>query len=165
VEDRGPFDLRRSDVALRRDVHDLCSAPLDAPLRVMGDVRAIVWWSTDAPDGDLYLQLADEHVDGRVVFLTDGILRARFRAGFDSESPVPPDEPVELIVDLWHVAHEFAQGHRIVLRAQSSALDRFDVNPCTGGSLADETAARRCVQRVHGGVAHPSRLLLPVVDA
>lgn len=163
VTDRGPFDLRRSPVADRSDVCDLRSAPLESPLLVMGDVRARVWWSSDAPDGDLYLQLADEHPDGRIVFLTDGILRARFRQGFDREVPVPPDEPVELDVDLWHLAHEFGAGHRVVLRAQSSALDRFDVNPCTGGSLADDTTARRAVQRLHGGPAHPSRLLLPVI--
>jgi len=163
--DRAPFDAQQSATKGRADVRDYSSAPLDEALLVVGDVRAEIWWSCSSPDGDLYVQLLDVHPDGRALYLTDGILRARFREGFDRETPLPVGEPVCMAVDLWHLAHEFAAGHRIRLRVQPSALDRFDVNSGTGGPLADDTGVVRSEHAVHAGPARPSRLVLPEARA
>ncbi len=57
--------------------------------------------SSDCPDTDFAVLLADVYPDGRSMLVTDGILRARFRKSFEKEEFLKPGETSELTVDLW----------------------------------------------------------------
>lgn len=61
--------------------------------------------------------------------LTDGILRACYREGFDQARPMPNDQAVEVSLQLYPTAHFFNKGQRIRLEISSSNFPRFDVNP------------------------------------
>lgn len=157
--ERMPFD--QAELHAKR--HDLLlfeTAPVDAPLILVGDVSAALWADSDAPDFDLYCQLFDVYPDGRAIFLTDGIRRARFRRGFTVPQLTSPGEVHAYEIDMWHVGHVLRRGHRLRLHIASAALFRFDVNPCTGGDLATETHSRRAHITVHHNAEYPSRLVL-----
>jgi hypothetical protein len=103
--------------------------------------------------------------DGRAIFLTDGILRARYRNSLAEPEPLAPGEPYELSLDLSITSNVFRPGHRIRLEVSSSNFPRYDRNSNTGGVIAEESADQVtvAVNRVLHGPAYPSRLVLPVI--
>jgi predicted acyl esterase len=115
----------------------------------------------DAP-GDEH---ADVFPDGRAIFLTDGILRARYRNSLAEPELLTPGRVYEVTVDLSVTSNVFLPGHRIRLEVSSSNFPRFDRNTNTGGSVTEDgdEDARVAVNRVSHGPGHPSRLVLPVI--
>ena len=116
----------------------------------------------DAPDFDLCVKLLDRHPDGRAILLCDGVLRARFRNSWENPESVIPGEINAFRIDLWHLGHIMRSGHALRLEIASGALRRFDINPCTGSDLADDTDKRQVNIRLHHSHAYPSHLLLPL---
>lgn len=161
----GPRDQR--SVEARHDVLCYTSEPLDAPLEVVGPLRLVLWASSSAPDTDFTGKLVDVWPDGRAENLADGILRARYRESLSDPSPLRPETPYELEIDLVATAYVFPAGHRIRLEVSSSNFPRFDANTNTGGTIAEETDAdvRQAVNRVFHDHGRPSRLVLPVVGS
>jgi predicted acyl esterase len=60
----------------------------------------------------------------------------------------------------------FLPGHRIRLEVSSSNFPRYDRNTNTGGTIATagEDDLTIAVNRVHHGPAHPSRVVLPLIE-
>lgn len=157
----GPFDQR--SIEARDDVLVFSTAVLEQPLKAIGRIRCRVWLRSDTPDLDIAVRLTDVYPDGRSMLVADGIQRARMRCGDDRECFLTPDEPTELVVDLWSTALVFNVGHRIRVDVSGSNYPRFEVNPNDGrdpGSMAGAITAR---PRIMLGGAHASRLELPVV--
>ena len=102
---------------------------------------------------------------GRAIFLTDGILRARYRNSLAEPEPLTPGEPYELGLDLSITSNVFLPGHRIRLEVSRSNFPRDDRNSNTGGVIAEESASQVtvAVNRVLHGPDYPSRLILPVI--
>lgn len=125
----------------------------------------ILFASSSAPDTDFTGKLVDVFPDGRAIYLTDGILRARYRNSLAEPEPLTPGQPYELGLDLSITSNVFLPGHRIRLEVSSSNFPRYDRNSNTGGVIAEESAAQVtvAVNRILHGPAHPSRLILPVI--
>jgi len=160
----GPWDQRT--VEKRHDVLCFTSSPLERPLDVMGPIEAVLFVSSSARDTDFTAKLVDVHPNGRAEILVDGILRARYRESAAEPSALEPGHVYEIRVFLGNIANRFGAGHRIRLDVSSSNFPRFDANTNTGGTIADEgpDAAEPAINRVLHNSAHPSRLLLPVVE-
>jgi hypothetical protein len=160
----GPVDQR--PVETRDDVLCFTSAVLTKPLEVTGHVSLTLYASSSAPDTDFTGKLVDVFPDGRAIFLTDGIIRARYRKSLAEPEPLTPGEPYQLSLDLSVTSNVFLPGHRIRLEVSSSNFPRFDRNTNTGGVIADESAdqATIAVNRVLHGPDYPSQLILPVVS-
>ena len=93
----------------------------------------------------------------------DGILRTRYRAGKRTPRLLTPGEPTEITIDLGATSNLFRSGHRIRVEVSSSNFPRFDRNPNTGGVFGEDREVRTARQAMLHDLAHPSRLLLPVV--
>jgi putative CocE/NonD family hydrolase len=160
----GPVDQRPAET--RDDVLCFTSPVLTEPLEVTGHVSLTLYASSSAPDTDFTGKLVDVFPDGRAIFLTDGIIRARYRNSLAEPEPLTPGEPVELGLDLSVTSNVFRPGHRIRLEVSSSNFPRFDRNTNTGGVIADESAGEAivAVNRVLHGPGYPSRLILPVIS-
>jgi uncharacterized protein len=160
----GPVDQR--PVETRDDVLCFTSAVLTKPLEVTGHVSLTLYASSSAPDTDFTGKLVDVFPDGRAIFLTDGIIRARYRKSLAEPEPLTPGEPCQLSLDLSVTSNVFLPGHRIRLEVSSSNFPRFDRNTNTGGVIADESAdqATVAVNRVLHGPSSPSQLILPVIN-
>jgi putative CocE/NonD family hydrolase len=158
----GAFDQR--SVEARPDVLVFKSEPLERDLEVTGPVILHLWAATTAADTDFTAKLVDMDSDGNTRNLTDGIIRARFRAGTDTPRPIIPGEPTNYTIDLWATSNLFRRGHRIVLEVASSNFPRFDRNPNTAGSLGADSELRLATQTIFHDRERPSRLVLPIVQ-
>jgi hypothetical protein len=159
----GPHDQRR--VEERPDVLTYTSAPLERPLEVTGPLQMQLFAATSAPDTDFVAKLMDVHPDGESRILAEGILRARFREGFDEPRPVEPGAVHAYRIDLVATAHVFAAGHRVRVAVTSSSFPRFDRNPNTGHALGVDGPddLRPACQTIFHDRERPSHILLPVI--
>lgn len=157
----GPADQR--PVAEREDVLCYTTDPLEDPLEVTGQVGAVLYVSTSAADTDITGKLLDVHPDGRAIYLTDGIVRLRHRAGVHTVAPVEPGQVYEISMDLGVTSNVFLPGHRIRLEVSSSCFPRYDRNLNTGGVNIEAGQPVVATNGVHLGGPVGSRLVLPLV--
>lgn len=158
---KGPMDQRK--IAPRQDYLRFQTAPLEAPLEVVGRIHVDLYVESDAPDTDFAAKLVDVYPDGYEALILDGIIRARYREGLEREVPLKPGEVAQVRIDLWSTAIVFNRGHRIALHVTSSNDPRFDPNPNTGRPLRADKETRVAKNTIHLSARYPSRLLLPVV--
>lgn len=160
----GPRDQRA--VELRDDVLVYSTSPLEQAVEVIGPIELRLFVSSSARDTDFTGKLVDVYPDGRAMILTEGILRARYHNSLTEPELLEADTVYELRLDLWATANVFLSGHRIRLEVSSSNFPRFDRNSNTGGVIASEPRGeyRTAVNRILHDRAHPSHLLLPVIE-
>src|SRR5262249_32612841 len=138
---------------------------LDKPLEVTGHVSAVLHVSSSALDTDFTGKLVDVYPDGRAFYLTDGILRARYRTSLAEPEPLEPHRVYEINLDLSVTSNVFLPGPRIRLEVSSSNFPRYDRNTNTGGRIVEEHLSHTitATNQVLQGPDHPSRLVLPVI--
>jgi len=157
----GPLDQR--DVEDRPDVLVYSTRALRSDVAVAGPVKVVLYLATSARDTDFTAKLVDVFPDGTARILTDGILRLRYRKSLERSELARPGEVYEVTIDAGETANVFLRGHRIRLEIASSNFPKFDRNPNTGGSIADETHLISATQTVYHGGARASRLELMVL--
>jgi uncharacterized protein len=159
----GPLDQRR--LATRPDVLVYTSEELVERVEVTGPLLLVLHAATSARDTDFVAKLLDVDSDESWTILAEGVLRLRFREGFERELLAEPERPYELRIGLAATSNVFLPGHRIGLLVTSSSFPRFDRNTNTGHSLGVDGAAdlRPARQTVFHDAARPSHVLLPVV--
>jgi uncharacterized protein len=160
----GPRDQRA--VEKRDDVLVYSTPVLDRPVEVIGPIELRLFVASSARDTDFTGKLVDVYPDGRAIILAEGILRARYRTSFTEPELLEPDAVYELHLNLWATANVFLPGHCIRLEVSSSNFPRFNRNSNTGGEIASEAASdyRQAINRIFHDAAHPSRLILPVIE-
>jgi uncharacterized protein len=159
----GPMDQRR--VEERDDVLVYTSAALERALEVTGPLTVVLYAATSAPDTDFVAKLCDVGPDGFSRILAEGIIRARYRDGYERPVPLEPDRVYRYEINLVATSNLFFAGHHIRLAITSSSFPRFDRNPNTGGALGEEGPGdlRSAAQRVLHDSDHASHIVLPVV--
>ena len=126
-------------------------------------MTATLWAATDARDTDWNVMILDVYPDGRAVHIQDGVVRARFRNGFDKPSLLTPGEIYRYDIDLWFTALVIPAGHRIRVAVASAAFPKYDRNLNTGGDNERDTKYVVAQQRILHDAAHPSRVRLPII--
>ncbi|HZB45903.1 MAG TPA: CocE/NonD family hydrolase, partial [Pyrinomonadaceae bacterium] len=157
----GPFDQRPNES--RKDVLVFSTPPLERDLEVTGYVTAELYAATSAPDTDFTMMLVDVAPDGYARYLTDGIVRARYRDTTDRAEPVTPGRVYKYTLDLWATSNLFKAGHRIRLYVSSSNFPRFNRNHNTGETSAAAARAAKAEQTVYHDASRPSSVMLPVI--
>jgi putative CocE/NonD family hydrolase len=157
----GSFD--QSEVEAREDVLVYSTPPLTDGVELTGPIEAVLHVSSSARDTDFTAKLVDVYPDGTAYNVQEGILRARYRQGFDRKVWMKPGEVVEVRIDLQATSNYFPPGHRIRLEISSSNFPRFDRNLNTGGNNFDEIDWVVAENAVHHDRRFPSHLLLPVI--
>lgn len=147
----------------RPDVLVYRSAPLTSDVVVVGYPVARVWVDVDQPDTDLFVRLIEEHDDGPAINVAQGVVRARYREGFDREVPLVAGQPVQLEVPLLATGMRFVRGSRIRIDVTSSDYPAFDRNHNTGRPYHTDTELRVANVRVLHDAEHPSAILLPTM--
>jgi uncharacterized protein len=154
------------EVESRNDVLIFSSEPLERSLWVAGNITARLFAATSARDTDWVVKLCDVAPDGQSLNIQEGVIRARFRNGFDRAILVEPDSINEYTITVGVCCHRFAAGHRIRVQVTSSNFPATDRNPNTGGPLGMEGPFEwvPASQTVLHDAAHPSCISLPVVS-
>lgn len=163
--EEGPVDDR--PVSIRPDVLCYTSAMLTEPLDVVGPVTAVLYAASSARDCDWHVRLVDVHPDGTARFLCHGILRARFREGFDRTVFLDPGKVTRFEIDMTATGVRFLPGHRIRVEIASTWFSQFDRNPQTDAAnwMTDTRTPVAARQEVYHDARRASHVLLPVIPA
>jgi putative CocE/NonD family hydrolase len=149
----GPQD--NGAIEARPDVLVFTSEPLQAPLDVLGPVRAELHLRASTGYAHVFVRLCDVDATSRSRNVTDGILRL---ASGDSG-------PQAITVPMSSTAHQFAPGHRLRLQVSGGAYPRFARSTGTGEPLATATRLVATDIEVYHDQARPSAVLLPAETA
>ncbi len=153
-----------SDIhAERTDLVTYTTVPLTEETEITGPMTATLWAATDARDTDWYVMILDVYPDGRAFRIQEGVMRARFRKGFDRPTLLTPDSVERYDLDLWFTALVVPEGHRIRVTVSSAAFPKYDRNLNTGGDNERDTEFVVAHQRVLHDAAHPSHVTLPII--
>ena len=157
----GPADQR--EVEMRQDLLVFTSPAFEQGLEVTGPLSLVLYLSSDARDTDLTGKLVDVYPDGTAYNIQEGILRVRYREGYNRKVLMKPDSVYQVRVDLEATSNYFAPGHRIRVDVSSSNFPRWDRNLNTGGNNFDETRWVVAHNVIHHSAKYPSHVLLPVI--
>lgn len=157
----GPVDHR--ELEMRQDVLVYTSRPLTEDVEMTGPIEVVLYVSSSARDTDFSARLLDVDPNGPAFNLSEGILRARYREGYDRKLWMEPGKVYELQITLPPTSNYFTRGHQIRLEVSSSSFPRFDRNLNTGGNNYDETRWEIAANEIHHSPRFPSHVLLPIV--
>lgn len=177
----GAFDQRYRDgkfgyddsersilISDRADVLVFQTEPLHTDLIITGDIKAHLWASSDCADTDFTVKLIDmyppseQYPDGYAMNITDGIIRARYRNGWDQASLLEQGQIYELIVEPFATSNLFCKGHRLRIDISSSNFPHFDVNPNTGASEGVASDYLKATNRIYCCRQYPSKIRISV---
>jgi putative CocE/NonD family hydrolase len=153
----------------RQDVLYFETAPFKQAVDVIGAVQLVLYVSSDCPDTDFTFKLIDvyppsaDFPEGFAMNLTHGILRARYRRGFDQEAFMQPGRRYKLVIDGFPTANRFGPGHRLRLDVSSSNFPHFDRNPNSGEAIGRAQHPRIAHNQVHLDARSPSHLIIPIM--
>jgi predicted acyl esterase len=147
----------------RPDVLLFSTPVLTEPLCVIGKIWFTLYGTSDCYDTDWTIRVTDVYPDGRSILITDGILKARHRHGFDIEDSLTPGVPDTFHIDVGSTANVFAPGHRLRVIISSSNYPRFEKNPNTGAPFVrNDPNYVTATNNIYRSVTMPSYLSLPV---
>jgi len=145
--------------------------PLESTIEVTGHPVAHLWFSTEAPDLDVFVYLEEVDSSGKSTYITEGNLRASHRklskAPFNNLGlpyhshyqsdlmPIPAVEPVELAFSLLPISHRFHKGNSIRITVAFTDADNFEtpvINPAPKLRLLRD-------------MNHPSSIQFPIVQS
>jgi putative CocE/NonD family hydrolase len=154
----------------RSDVLTFQTEPLERNVEATGPITVKLYASSSVRDTDFTAKLIDvcplneDYPDGLAINLTDSIIRARYRNGWDKPELMEPGVVYEFTFQLYPTSNVFKKGHRIRLDISSSNFPRFDVNPNTGGDLGLERRFEIAEQTIYHDSEHPSQIILPIIE-
>jgi uncharacterized protein len=146
----------QTSLAARPDTLCYNSPPVPSDTDLVGPVRVTLNVSSSAVDTDFVCKLIDVAPTGIALLVTDGIVRLRWRNGWDTPIPFRRDSIERISVDLADTAWRVLQGHRLRLQVQSGNYPHLDPNMNTGAPVGDEACGVTARNRVYHDRNHPS---------
>ena len=159
----GPADQRPNES--RSDVLVFSTPILDHDVEVTGFINLELYAATSTVDTDFTALLVDVDQNGYARFLTDGIVRARYRDSTRTATEVVPRKVYKYNIDLWATGNVFKAGHRIRLYISSSNFPRFNRNLNTGEPIDKSSRSVVAHQTIYHEKQYSSALILPVIPS
>jgi putative CocE/NonD family hydrolase len=157
----GPFNQQSNES--RSDVLVYSTPPLSHDTEVTGYVSVELYAATSATDTDFTAMLADVDSSGYARYVTDGIVRARYRDSTLKAQPSVPSQTYRYTIDLWATSNLFKAGHRMRLYVSSSNFPRFSRNLNTGKPTAGDREYVTAKQTIYHEQLYPSALVVPII--
>jgi len=154
----GKVDAEREDIL----VYD--TPPMTDSLVIAGPISAVLYAGSSAKDTDWFMRLSEIDDKGLVYPLVHGTIRARYRESFSKPKLLEPGEICEYRLDLWQTGVTITKGRTLRVEVASAAFPMFSRNLNTGKHNEKETKFVTATQRIYHDAAHPSHVLLPVVE-
>jgi putative CocE/NonD family hydrolase len=159
----GPFDQRPNES--RVDVLVFSTPSLKEDLEVTGFITVELYAASSAVDTDFTALLADVDANGYSRFLTDGIVRARYRDTTSRAQVIEPGKTYKYVIDLWATSNVFKAGHQLRLYISSSNFPRFNRNLNTSEKMLGSSRSVVAHQTIYHDDKNASALILPVIPA
>ena len=157
----GPVDQRV--IERRDDVLVYTSDLLEEDVEVTGPLEVVLYAASSAPDTDFTARLIDVHPNRQSIVMAEGIIRARYRHGFDRTQLLEPGNVERYNIQMYPTSNVFLKGHRIRVDISSSNFPRFSRNLNTGEDVATGTRMQIARQTILHSKDHPSHIVLPVI--
>ncbi|HHV57027.1 MAG TPA: CocE/NonD family hydrolase [Firmicutes bacterium] len=152
------------EVEKRADVLTYTTEPLAEDVTVAGDLFACLYAASSARDTDWVIRVTDVDDQGNSIRVSDGILRARYRHGFDCPKLLTPGQVEEYRLRLTRVGYVFKEGHRIRVQVTSGAQNLAFPNTNTGDDPAADAESVVANQTVLHEPDYPSHVELPLLS-
>jgi putative CocE/NonD family hydrolase len=156
-----PYDQALNDHRADKLVYR--TEPLARAVELIGQPTLALWAASDARDTDWVVRIIDEPPDGPAFAVSEGILRARYRDGYEHPRELVPGEVERFEIALTPLGTRFPAGHRIRLDITSSDFPNYDRNHNTGRDYWCDDELRTARQTVLHDRARPSHLVVPLV--
>ncbi len=142
-------------LASRTDQITFQTAPLGAPLTLLGSVRVFVDVATTGADGDVAVRLLDIDASGDPLLIGEGIHRISARTSMRTPSPVVTGMRYSLEIELLaDIARDLPAGHRLGVMISATNWPLFGRNPNDGAVFyRGDTASRTPATLVGDGRA------------
>ena len=95
--------------------------------------------------------------------LVDGVIRARYREGFEEQKLIEPGKIYKYDIDLWATSYVLSPGDRLRVDITSSNFPRLARNLNTGAPFAQTTEMKVAQQTIHMSSDYASRIVVPVI--
>jgi putative CocE/NonD family hydrolase len=141
------------------------SAPFAKEFDVAGFFKLSAWIAIDQPDTDFRAMVFEIQPDGTSVFLSDDMLRARYRSSDREPQLVAKGKILKYDFDRFtFVARRLQAGSRLRLIVAPMNSLYSEKNYNAGGVVAEETGkdARKVTVSLYHDGAHPSTLFVPI---
>ena len=153
----------RNEVEARDDVLVYSTPVLTEELEVTGNVTMKLFAASSAPDTDFVATLVDVHPNGHTQYLTQGIVRARYRNGVDNESLIEPGKVYEYDIKMQATCNLFKKGHQLRLEISSSEFSKWARNQNVADAQGMTDNTQIADQTIYHGAAELSHLVIPVI--
>jgi uncharacterized protein len=144
------------------------TAAFENDVDIAGFFKLSAWLALDQPDTDIHVSLFEIQPDGTNVFLSDDMLRARYRGGDRTPKPVPKDAIEHYEFDRFtFVARRIQAGSRLRMVISPMNSLESEKNYNSGGVVDAETGkdAHTVTVSLYHDAGHPSALLVPIAKA
>ncbi|MEJ2702300.1 MAG: CocE/NonD family hydrolase [Sedimentisphaerales bacterium] len=160
-EELEPADQR--PLTNRQDILVYQTAPLDDRIEVTGYPEVELYAASSAPDTDWFVTLIDVAPDGLARDVSFGMVRARYREGFDKPKLIVPNRVVKYTIIMRPTSNAFLPGHRIRLDITSSDFPNYDRNHNTAVNQNGDATLVVAQQTIYHGGERASLIILPWV--
>ena len=157
----GPFSQQPNEA--RQDVLVFSTPALERDVETTGYITVELYAASSAVDTDFTALIADVDSTGYARFLTDGIVRARYRNSTERAELIEPGKVYKYTIDLWATSNLFKAGHKIRVYLSSSNFPRFNRNLNTGEATMHGTKMVKARQTIYHDAEHPSAIVLPII--
>lgn len=163
VGHRSPINYKGHE--LREDMLVYTTDPFDNDLTIAGEISAEFYASSSAKDTDWIFRLLDVDEHGNARKLSENVIRAKFRNGFDTIRLLEADKVEAYTLLMENNAWQVPKGHRLRVHVQSSARNLIFPNSNTGASpFAEDEISVVAKNRIYHGMQYPSHIKLPVLN-
>ena len=148
------------DEELRDDILIYTSIPFEKETTIVGDITVVFYAKSTAKDTDWVVRVTDVDENNNSIRLADGILRAKFRFGFDKIVLLEEDKIEKYEIVTTKIANTFKKGHRIRLQITSGAENYIFPNHNTGNNMFEDIEMIECRQTIVSSSVYPSYIVL-----
>ncbi|MBB2482248.1 CocE/NonD family hydrolase [Bacillus sp. APMAM] len=159
--EREPENIRKYEI--RNDILVYTSNVLKEDLAIAGELSAEIYAATTGFDTDWVVTLSDVDEKGNSILLSNYIIRAKYRNGYDAPQLLIPGEVEKYSIFMQNIAHTFPKGHRIRFSITSSSKFVAFPNNNTGGNPYEESEQLVVTQSVFHDSKYPSHVKMPVL--
>lgn len=153
----------RSSIQQREDVLVFTTEPFKEEFAIAGNVKLQFTATISTPDSDIFATLTLLQEDGKAYFLTQGMVRARFKDNLE-EKLLEPNKEYTFEINLSHIAVKLMPKMALRLDICGQNFPAHDRNANTGLALLEDTQLVPSKHTIFHDKTRPAKLIIPVLS-
>ena len=153
----------QNEIISRDEVLIFHSEPMKEDLVVAGNIKLVIFVSSEAVDTDFCAKISDVGPGGNSYNLAAGFVRMRYRNSLDNPEMIVPGTVYQIEIHVRSCANAFLKNHRIQLQITSSDFPTHNRNLNTGLNCETSIEMKEVEQTLYAGGQFESYIVLPVL--